>query len=156
MGGVFSSMHGRALCHTTEHLDRVEKAIAEAFSDCELQRRKTVGHHGNEMVVVEARSSYNDLPVALLRRLPPQDLETLARTLEERIDDSCNLFIRIDKQRAFVGELSLAHNDDVVAIRMKVRAFPAKKAAAVKVVSELLREIAQQGHEDEARRDSFK
>ena len=144
MGGAFSSMHGRVLCHTTERLDRVEKAIAEVFGGGELERKHTLGHHGNEIVVIETSTSSDDCALALFERLDSEELEALIETLEERIDESCNLFLRIDKQRAFLGELRLAEDDDVVAIRMKVRAFPAKKASAVKVVSELLKEIAGQ------------
>ena len=156
MGGAFSSMHGRVLCHTTERLDRVEKAITEVFGDCELDRRHTVGHHGNEIVVIETRASSDDRPMALFRRLASEELRMLDETLEKRTDDSCNLFLRIDKQSAFLGELRLAENDDAVAVRMKVRAFPAKKASAVKLVSELLRELAGQDPAPSAERDSFK
>ncbi|UCE91848.1 MAG: hypothetical protein JSV90_01475 [Methanobacteriota archaeon] len=131
-------------------MDRVEKAIREVFGDSELDRRHTVGHHGNEIVVIEAKTSSADLPKALLRRLPPDELDVLAKTLEERIDDSCNLFLRVDKQRAFLGEIRLAGTDDAVALRIKLRVFPAKKEAALRIASEMLRDIAGQALTDGA------
>lgn len=156
MNAAFSSMHGRVLSHSTEQLDRVEKAISEVFVDCALERKRALGHHGNEIIVIETSSTSRDCAVALLRRLPSHELDLVARTLDARIDDSCNLFLRIDKQRAFLGEIVLASNDDAVAVRMKVRAFPARKERAVSVVSELLAEIAKSAQPDCPTRDSFK
>lgn len=156
MVSAIASMHGRVLSHSTERLERVEKAIAEVFGESELVVKHTVGHHGNAIVVIETSTTSNDRAVALLERLPSNDLEVLMRTLDRRIDDACNLFVRIDKQRAFLGEIRLATNDDAVVVRMKVRAFPAKKELAVKTVSELLKGIAARVPATAHPHDSFK
>ena len=142
MTAAFSSMHGRVLSHATEQPERVEQAIQNVFRDSELEVKRTVGHHGNPIIVVEASTTSMDVIAEMLQRLQPRDIEALLTTLEDRIDDSCNLFVRLDKQSAFAGEIRLADNDDAIAIRIKVRAFPAKKASAIGVVSETLEQIA--------------
>lgn len=156
MNVALPSMHGRILCHATERLERVERALREVFGDSELEVRRTIGHHGNEIVVVEAVTSSMDLVTRLFSRLPTAELEAVVATLEDRIDDSCNLFVRLDKQCAFKGKVRLAGNDDVVAIRIKVRAFPAKKASAMKAVSDVLRRIRDQASAGAESHDSFK
>jgi RNA binding exosome subunit len=156
MVGAIASMHGRVLSHSTERLERVEKAIAEVFGESELVVKHAVGHHGNAIVIIETSTTATDRAVALLRRLPSNELEVMAGTLDKRIDDACNLFVRIDKQRAFLGEIRLATNDDAVVVRMKVRAFPAKKELAVQVVSELLKDVAAQALTTAQPHDSFK
>ena len=135
-------MHGRVLSHATERLERVEKSIQNVFRDSKLEVKRTVGHHGNPIIVVEASTTSMDAIADMLARLQPRDIEMLLKTLEDRIDDSCNLFVRLDKQSAFAGEMRLAENDDAIAVRIKVRAFPAKKALAIEVVSDTLQQMA--------------
>ena len=135
--GPFSSLHARALCHATEVRERVERALLNAIGEAELSTSRTQGHHGNEILVIEAHLKGQGAE-RLLDKLPSVDLKDLMKTTESRMDDSCNLFIRIDKQKAFEGEVTLAQDDDAIAIRMKVAVFPAKKPAAVRAVRDFL------------------
>ena len=137
----FSSMHARVLCHATEVRERVERAMVNAIGEAELDVASTQGRHGNDIVVIEARLKGREAG-DLLGRLPSADLRRVIETAGDRIDDSCNLHIRIDKQKAFKGEVVLAADDDAIAIRMKVTAFPAKKPLAVQAATDFLVTVA--------------
>ncbi len=145
MKGPFATLHARALCHSTEVLDRVRQAVRTAVGDVELQTTRTSGHHGNEIVVVEAHSADPDTMRCVFEMLSMADRAEILRTLPQRLDESCNLFIRVDKQEAFLGTLKLSGSEDVIAIRMKVTAYPAKKEVAEERVTEYLRGLEATG-----------
>ena len=143
--GRFSSMHVRALCHATEVRARVEQAVLNVAGEAELESSKTHGHHGNEIIVIEAHMKGSRQMERLLCRLSAADVREIRDTVDERMDDSCNLFIRLDKQKAFSGELTLADNDDAVAVRAKVAAYPARKSVATQAVRDFLDSVIGQG-----------
>ncbi len=138
MRGPFSSLHARALCHATEAIDRVTQAVSNTIGEVELETKRTTGHHGNEIVVVEAHITDARAMMHLFESLPKNDIEQLSNTLAERLDDSCNLFLRVDKQSAYEGSIGLAMSDDVILIRLKVNAYPAKKEIAVQKTAEFI------------------
>ncbi len=131
-------MHVRALCHATESVERVKLAVQNAVGESAVDISRTSGHHGNEILVIEAHIDGARPGIDLFGRFSPSDKDEVLNTLEKRVDESCNLFLRIDKQKAFLGETTLAHNDDAIAVRMKVTAFPARKEIALKAVREFL------------------
>lgn len=135
MKGPFSSLHARALCHATEVLDRVKRSVTNAVGDVELETKRTAGHHGNEILVVEAHSTDPRSVKHLFGMLSATDRKMLLSTIDRRLDDSCNLFLRIDKQAAYGGRVTLDSSEDSIALRLKVSAFPAKPEVAVEVVS---------------------
>jgi len=138
MRRLFSSLHARALCHATEVLDRVKQAMLNTVGETELETKHTAGHHGNEIVVVEAHITDARAMRHLFESLPKNDRGQLSNTLPERLDDSCNLFLRVDKQSAYDGSIVLARSDDVIVIRLKVNAYPAKKEIAVQKTAEFM------------------
>lgn len=108
--------------------------------DVDIQTTHTTGHHGNEIVVLEARSSEAHVAEGVFRRLPPGDLEELKRTSDARVDHSCVFRMRMDKQEAYAGRVRLADSDDAIALRLKVRSYPAKEEVARELVTEFLAE----------------
>ena len=139
MKGAFSSLHARALCHATELLDRVKQSVTNAVGEVDLETKRTAGHHGNEILVVEAHSADSSNVKHLFGELSAADREMLVSTIDRRLDDSCNLFLRVDKQAAYGGRVTLTTSEDSIALRLKVSAFPAKPEVAAEVVTEFVR-----------------
>jgi RNA-binding protein len=137
----FVDLHARTLCHATEDLGRVELAMTNALGPVDLTVRKTEGHHGNPLTIIEAVIDGEREISEFFRRLRDEDLETVAVSLAARVDEGCNLFIRLDKQSAFEGDLRLADSDDVVSIRVRVSTYPAKADLARGIVEGFLREL---------------
>lgn len=142
MKAPFSSLHARALCHATEVPDRVIQAVKNTVGEVEIETRSVAGHHGNEIIVVEAKSTDMRSIRHLFRMLSPGDRERLVFSLDLRLDDSCNLFIRIDKQGAYLGRVTLSDSDDEIALRIKVRAYPSKRDVAADIVADFVQGIA--------------
>ncbi len=56
------------------------------------------------------------------------------------MDDSGNLFLRFDKQRAFLGDLKVVDHGDSIHLKIKIAAYPAKKKVAIKIARKLFQE----------------
>ncbi len=127
----------RAFCYATEDQKRVEGALRSFLpEDVEIERATSEGHHGDRIVVLSARVERADEMRHVLDRL--SDLDTaqqLADELGERVDDNCSLFLRVDKQAAFGGDVRLG---DGLTLRAKVEAYPATKEKAVENAREAL------------------
>ena len=137
-----SSLHARTICHATEDIAKVEQALRTVVGDAPIERSRTEGHFGNAIEVLESTLKDEDLIMGVLERMTDEDLANVGTTLAMRTDDACQVFIRLDKQRAYHEELRLSDGEDVVAVRIKVRAFPAKPELATEIMRQALEEIA--------------
>lgn len=144
MARRFASLRARAICHATEDPAKVEQALRCVVGDAEVAVSTAEGHYGNPILTMEAAVGDEGDIISVLSRLRRDDLMEVLNTLESRMDESCHLHVRADKAAAYSGSLELAGEGDVVSLRLKVRAFPAKPEAALKVVRELIHEIAGQ------------
>ncbi|WP_017342880.1 RNA-binding protein [Halorubrum sp. T3] len=131
----------RAFSYATEDVKRVEQALYSLLpEDVELDRVENVGHHGDRIVVLSARVERADEMRHVLDRLSElEDLDRVLDELDERVDDNCALFLRLDKQAAFRDEVRLGPG---VTVRTKVEAYPAKKEKAVANARETLSRLA--------------
>jgi hypothetical protein len=127
----------RTFCYATEDEKRVEDAI-RAFlpEEFELDRMENTGHHGDRIVVLSARVENADEMRHILDRLAElDDIDRVIEELDERVDDNCSFFLRLDKQAAFQDEIRLGPG---ITLRAKVEAYPAKHEAAVENAREAL------------------
>jgi RNA binding exosome subunit len=142
IGGIvakaFAGLYARTICHATEDLDRVKRALLNVVGEVVVSESKTEGHHGNPIVVLEAGVTDPKAIDGFFRRLGEKAVECMIESLDRRIDDGCNLFLKLDKQAAFLGNIQMAQNDDVISIRIKVRAFPAKADAVRRVIEDYI------------------
>ncbi|MDB2236900.1 RNA-binding protein [Halorubrum ezzemoulense] len=131
----------RAFSYATEDVKRVEQALYSLLPDeVELDRVENVGHHGDRIVVLSARVERADEMRHVLDRLAElEDLDRVLDELDERVDDNCALFLRLDKQAAFRDEVRLGPG---LTVRTKVEAYPAKKEKAVANARETLSRLA--------------
>ena len=127
----------RAFCYATEDEKRVEQALRAFLPDeFELDRAENDGFHGDRIVVLSARvENADDVRQVLARLSELPDIEAVIGQLDERVDDNCSLFLRLDKQSAFRDEVRLGPG---ITLRAKVEAYPAKREAAVENAREAL------------------
>lgn len=129
-------VNARAYVHATEDRERVLKALITVFPGdiidrLEIREERYEGHYGNPIIVLEADS--RDPLVAektlrhVLSSLPSSDRRYLLASLEERVDRSGSLYLRLSKQKAYLGELVIHEGDDV--IRLMVSFEGSRKSA---------------------------
>ena len=127
----------RTFCYATEDEPRVEAALRQFLpDDYPIDRETGEGHHGDPIVVLSARVENADdvrHVVGKVREL--DDLETVLEELDQRVDEDCAFYLKLDKQAAFRGEV---RRGEGILLRAKVEAYPAKKPAAVENAREAL------------------
>ncbi len=134
MKKTFIGLHARTYSHATEDLDKVKLAFTNAVGALDLKISRTVGHHGNPITVIEGKTKEARAISDFFGRLGDSDLNAILRTIDERTDEGCNLFLRLDKQAAYEGRVELTEGDDVVSIRLRVGAFPSRCEVAKDLV----------------------
>ena len=112
--------------------------MENAVGKSEVKISRTEGHHGNPIAIVETTLEDAEEIDSFFSKLGQEDVDELLSSLSSRIDNSCNLFIRLDKQAAFKGETKLGRNDDVISVRIRVRSFPSRCEIAASAVREYL------------------
>jgi len=111
----------RAFSHATEDLAKVETAIRNTLPETLAQeavfsKTNCVGHHGNPIVLIEAKLDAKPVLLGALEKIGAQlnsiDKEQLAEELVAHIEKH-NLYLRVNKQSAFLGKLKLSAEDPI-------------------------------------------
>lgn len=122
----------RTFRYATEAEDRVVAALRTLLpEDVDLERVASEGHYGDPIVVLSVRVERSDeirAVLSALANLTDAEYDRVISELDERVDEDCNLFVTLDKQAAFEGDVRLGEG---ITIRGKVEAYPAKKETAV-------------------------
>jgi RNA binding exosome subunit len=130
----------RAFCYATEDERRVETALRTLLpEDTEIDRTESEGHHGDRIVVRSARVENADGIRHVLSRLASApEFGRILDELDDRVDENCSLFVRLDKQAAFRGEVRLGPG---ITLRAKVEAYPAEQETAVENAREAFADL---------------
>ncbi|WP_255169920.1 RNA-binding protein [Natrononativus amylolyticus] len=131
----------RTFCYATEDEKRVEAALRTLLpEEFEIERVESEGHYGDRILVLSARVENADDVRHVLERLTDlEEFDTLLAELDDRVTENTELFLRLDKQAAFAGEV---RQGEGITFRAKVEAYPATKEAAVENAEEVLERLA--------------
>ena len=111
----------RVFAHATEDLDKVLTAArntlpTEAVDALTFKKTTLTGHHGNPITLFEARINNKKVAQAFLEKLASgltlMDKELLNSEITQHLEKG-NLYIRLDKQSAYLGELRLSSTDPI-------------------------------------------
>ena len=141
---VFHWVRVQTFCYATEKRELLEETMTELLGTDEFEEEISEGEHGNVMTILESRLTKQREFNALFRKLGPEICGWIVEDIDNRIDDDCVFYIRLDKQKAVQGIYEVAHHGDVIAITGKVQAHPAKKEVAVRTLREFLTGLSNQ------------
>ena len=130
------NVHFRVFCHSTEDEVKVVHALKFASGAEDVTREVTEGYHGNPIIILEVFIKEKRRSKDFFSKLGKDELREIIDSLEKRMDDDCNLYLRLDKQEAFLGKLVMTTSDDAIAIRAKVESYPKNRESAMKSASE--------------------
>jgi RNA binding exosome subunit len=111
----------RTFAHATEDTDKVQMALlktlsTEAGETVVLKESNLTGHHGNPIVLFEARIKEKDAVREVFRKLSSglsmMDKELLGDEITWHLEKG-NLYLRLDKQSAYLNELRLCETDPI-------------------------------------------
>ncbi|MBS7643392.1 hypothetical protein KEJ26_02250 [Candidatus Bathyarchaeota archaeon] len=112
----------RVFVHATEDVDKVSKAVAtilpkEFVDDIIFTRENLRGHHGNPITLlkteIKKKLIAESFVVNLASKLVLADKMAFQMAMDRHVDESGKLYLRIDKQFAYVGEVHLCHEDPI-------------------------------------------
>jgi hypothetical protein len=137
------NVHFRVFCHATEDEGKVVQALKFASGAEDVTREVTEGYHGNPIIILEVSIKEKRRSKDFFSKLGEDELRKIVDSLEKRMDDDCNLYLRLDKQEAYLENLVMTTSDDAIAIRAKIESYPKNRESAMKRVTEFLDSLIQ-------------
>lgn len=128
-----SRIEARAYSYATESIDRVRTAVTNVYAeeirqDLKIEMDKTQSHNQVPIVIVSAiLNRKKDCKITfdyLMKSFPQEDKLEIDRTLHKRLSERCVLFLRLDKQEAFLERITLARSPDVIGVKVYLRQYP--------------------------------
>lgn len=133
----------RTLVYGTEDEDRVRTALLNILPFSKPEKELIEGHHKNQVILLKGKTDQKeDIKVFLqiLEDIKTSDKKRILRGLENKIDDKGNLFLRFDKQRAYLGQMKVVEHGDAIHLKLKLAAYPARKDPALKIARQIFGE----------------
>lgn len=130
----------RTFVYGTENKEKVKKAIKTLFPNSLPECEITEGYFKNSVLILHDKIDKNreikDF-IQILNKIEPSDKKKVLNELEKKMDDKGNLFLRFDKQKAYLGEFKIVEHGDSIHLKIKMAAYPAKKENAMKLAKKL-------------------
>jgi len=111
----------RAFAYATEDTEKVLTAIhkllpTELSETVQFEKNNLTGHHGNSITLFTTQLTEKKHLPALLEKIGQNinslDKDALNNNLQLHIDKT-NLYLRFDKQAAFLGKIKFTQNDPI-------------------------------------------
>ena len=147
MQATFHWLRIETFCYATEKEDLVSETFRQIAGTDEFQMDISESEHGNQMLILQHMITKQRDMDALFLRLGKDLMQGFLDDMENRIDDDCVFYTRLDKQKAVQGIYAVAHHGDVISITGKVASNPAKKEVAMRNMTEFLQKIIGQAAE---------
>jgi hypothetical protein len=111
----------RVFAHATEEVDKVLNAVRNALpaklvDTITFKKTNLTGHHGNPIILLEARVKEKNAVQEIFKKISSSlsslDKEFLKNEIRQHMDGG-NLYIRLDKQSAYLNEIKLCTTDPI-------------------------------------------
>ena len=128
------------LVHATEDEEKVKQAVKRlAKYEHDFESQHLTGHYDDPITflksVTSKKKEATDFMTNIANKLSSLDRELLLQELQKHVDPQGNLYIRLDKQKAYHGRAVLNENDP---IRIKFKLQLPHKADSAAVVREYI------------------
>ncbi len=133
----------RAFVYGTENEEKVREALFTLLLTAQPIKEITEGYHKNQVIILQGKITKKRETkdfLEKLRALKPSSKKRILRELEDKMDDRGNLFLRFDKQRAYLGDFKLVEHGDSLHLKLKIAAYPARKEEALKIARQIFKE----------------
>ncbi len=130
--------------HATEDYDKVLAALINLLGSAVIKLIETnslKGHYNNPIKVfrltLRSRNCSNDNIIkSIATRLPSDDKRLLRISLDSRINGN-KLYLRFDKQKLYLNNLTLSDSDDVVKVIIHVNPIKLRSSNMLDTLREL-------------------
>lgn len=128
-----SKVEASCIVYSTEDLEKVQLAFTNIFPEpskekISVKKKKLNGHYGNTILILRAEINDMDLAEGVLRNLSQKlgntDKDELSKEFGIHLDDRGNLYLRLDKQAAYMNRIRLKQENT---IKIKISVKKSKK-----------------------------
>ncbi len=111
----------RVFAHATEDADKVLNAVRNTLPTALIdtvvfKKANLTGHHGNPIILFETRIKEKNVAQGVLEKLSSSlsilDKELLSNEIKQHLEKG-NLYIRLDKQSAYLNEIKFCQTDPI-------------------------------------------
>ena len=140
---IFDRITLRTLCRATEEEEKVAEALifAAGGREREIEITELEGYGGSPLKMMRAEVARQQEIKAFWGSLPKNVIKEILDTLGERMDEENILHFRLDKEGAYLGELSIAYGGPVISVEAKVLSYPANRENALENAGEYLKNL---------------
>jgi len=125
----------RIMVHGTEDEEKVIKALKNILPPASPEREQVEGHHGNPLTILKGKITEKKT----IKKFTEKILTLLKNiNIEKHVDETGNLFLRLDKQEAYNGNWKLVTHGDAIHLKVKIEAYPARREVAIKNIKKLI------------------
>ncbi|RLE59735.1 MAG: exosome protein [Thermoprotei archaeon] len=138
-------------CHATEDEKRVLHAMLNILpddvkQDVRVEESLLEGHYGNPIKILRITLYGDDMVIGILKGIislmETSEIKYLLDTMDLRLDKNLNLYLRIDKNEAYIGKIKInEHGDDIIKIR-----FSLSKRKILRDLLEYLKRLTNEKH----------
>lgn len=126
----------RVFVYGTENDEKVKEAVQTLFPNSHPQTDTTEGYFKNPVLILHdkiTRKREIKEFVQILEQIDSSSKKQLLNQLENKMNERGNLFLRFDKQRAYLGDLKIIEHGDTIHVKINIAAYPAKKERAIEL-----------------------
>lgn len=130
----------RVFVYGTENEEKVKGAVKTLFPNSHPQTDTTEGYFKNPVLILHDKISKNrEIKnfIMILKEIDAASKRRLLSGLENKMDERGNLFLRFDKQRAYLGDLKIIEHGDAIHVKINIAAYPAKKENAMEIARDI-------------------
>lgn len=105
-----------------------------------LKRSRASGFNQREIIILEVdleKERHTNAFIDFFKSRLNEQQKSMVVKQEDRLDEECNFFIRLDKEKLMNGECWITDSGDCYHIKISVAAFPKKKERAKQVVEQI-------------------
>lgn len=128
-----ASVNIETFAHATEDPEKVLKSLKfilpeEILDEVKIKREELKGHYKNPIIIFRVTVRRRDLAKKVLSRiakiLSERDKKRIKSSFDRRLDPSGNLYLRFDKQEAYLGKAVLTESGDSIRIKIAFTSHP--------------------------------
>ncbi len=135
--------------HATEDIVKVKQALLtliprEYRESIEIEEVKYEGHYGNPIVrlrVLVKGKKADEVFRHIISSLSESDRNILKITLQNRVDERGHLYMRVSKQDASQGRVTLYEGDDIIRIVVTID-YPATLERVERLIEEASKSVS--------------
>ena len=110
----------------------IHDSMVELLGTDEFECDVAESEHGNRLIVLGTELTKQRTIEPIFKRMGENVISRIIDDIDNRIDDDCVFYLRLDKQKLVKGEYKIAHHGDVLSLTGKVVSHPARKEIATR------------------------